>query len=114
MSNINIPVSLENTENLRKLILENPELPLVVFCGEESYCGEYDYNSVDVKGIKIKELTMDRDRYVERGTMRDKLMNKYYDNFCIGGVYMKKDLEEFAEKQLSRMQFTKAIVIFVG
>ncbi|MBQ8559066.1 MAG: hypothetical protein IJ439_03675 [Tyzzerella sp.] len=114
MSEIKIPVSMENTEELKKMILENPELPLLIFAGEESYCGEYDYNSVDVKGIKIKELTMDGDRYVERDTMRDKLMNKYYDNFCIGGAYMKKDLEEFVEKQISRMQFTKAIVIYVG
>lgn len=114
MTNINIPVSMENTEELKKMILENPELPLIIFAGEESYCGEYAYNSVEVREVTIEELTMDEDMYVEKDTIRDKLMDKYYDNFCIGGAYMKKDLEEFVEKQISRMRFTKAIVIFVG
>lgn len=114
MSNINIPVSLENTENLKELILENPELPLVVFCGEESYCGEYCYNYAEVRKVKIKELAIDGDMFVEKDTMRDKIADQYYDDFCINGAYIKKDHEEFVNKQIEKMKFTKAIVIYVG
>ena len=32
---------LKNTEELRKLILENPELPLVVFAGQDANIGDY-------------------------------------------------------------------------
>ena len=33
MSNTKLPVSLEDTTELRKLIIENPDLPLLIFCG---------------------------------------------------------------------------------
>ena len=110
----NIKVSMKNTEELKKIILENPELPLIIFCGEESYCGEYDYNCADVKEVKIKELVIDGDMYVEKDTMRDKIVHECYENFCIGGAYMQKDHAEFVDKVIGRMQFTKAIVIYVG
>lgn len=33
MNNKKLPVSLEDTTELRKLIIENPDLPLLFFCG---------------------------------------------------------------------------------
>lgn len=36
---------LHATDELRKLILENPELPMLVFAGEECNGGDYSYMS---------------------------------------------------------------------
>ena len=33
MNNTRLPVSLEDTTELRKLIMENPDFPLLFFCG---------------------------------------------------------------------------------
>ena len=41
MNNTNLPCSLDDTTELRKLIIENPDLPLIVFAGEESWSGDY-------------------------------------------------------------------------
>ena len=35
--------SLKDITILRNLILENPDLPLLMFCGEEAWNGEYSY-----------------------------------------------------------------------
>lgn len=36
---------LHGTEGLRKLIIENPNLPLLVFAGEDAVCGEWSWTS---------------------------------------------------------------------
>ena len=36
---------LHATDELRQLILENPELPLLVFAGEDCNSGDYSYMS---------------------------------------------------------------------
>lgn len=36
---------LHSTDELRKLILENPELPLLVFAGEDSVCRDYSWTA---------------------------------------------------------------------
>ena len=36
LNNTKLPVSLEDTTELRKLITENPDLPLLIFCGPET------------------------------------------------------------------------------
>ena len=37
MNNTKLPVSLEDTTKLRKLIVDNPDLPLIVFCGDDCW-----------------------------------------------------------------------------
>ena len=50
--------SLPDTTVLRDLILKNPELPVLIFCGEESYTGEYGYNQADTTKGEIEELIL--------------------------------------------------------
>ena len=35
--------SIKDTTILRNLILENPDLPVIFFCGEDSWDGEHQY-----------------------------------------------------------------------
>ena len=66
MNNTKIATSLDNTEKLRKIILENPDLPLVIFVGEEGWSGEYSYNLAEVSNIHIGELAFDGEYYVDK------------------------------------------------
>lgn len=49
MNNTNLPVSLEDTTELRKLIIYNPDLPLIVFCGDDSWHDWYPYEKSKCK-----------------------------------------------------------------
>ncbi len=45
---MNMETSMGDTDKLKKMILENPDLPLCIFAGKESYSGEYCYNLAKV------------------------------------------------------------------
>lgn len=47
VNNDSFDFSLRDTTNLRKLILENPGLPLLIFAGEDVLQGDYCYNSTE-------------------------------------------------------------------
>lgn len=47
---------LHSTDKLRKLILENPELPLLVFAGEDSICGDYSWTACGSIDASIGEF----------------------------------------------------------
>ena len=58
--------SLKDTTILRNLILENPELPLIIFCGEGVWNGEHPYNQVDASKGEIEELTLYGDMWLNK------------------------------------------------
>ena len=47
MNNTNLPASLEDTTELRKLIVDNPDLPLIVFCGDDCWHDWYPYEKAN-------------------------------------------------------------------
>ena len=108
-----IDVSLKDTAELRKLILENPESPLVVFASEYSNSGEHGYEFCKVSDVSIQELAMVGDMYVEKCDYEDEL----YCHLDISSEYenmSKKELGEMIDKMVKETEFTKAIVIKVG
>lgn len=107
-------LSLRDTSNLKNLILENPDLPLLIFCGEESWIGDYCYNSAPYasKG-QIKCLTLYNDRYVDEDDYRELLS----DNLCDEEEYANLSDEEYdkmIDQKVAETEFCKAIVIYVG
>ena len=44
--------------DLKKLIVENPEAPLLIFVGEEANSGEYQYESTDSGSVFLEEITI--------------------------------------------------------
>lgn len=105
--------SLKDCAELRKLIIENPDLPLITFCGEESWDGENAYTQAYCAKGEIQELTlydnvwMDEDQYEE----------KLSDDLCDEDEYKDLSDEEYnkmiAEK-VANTEFVKAIVIYIG
>jgi hypothetical protein len=109
MNNTKIGTSLDDTKELIKLILENTELPLVIFAGEESYCGEYAYNLAEVSQFKIEELTFVGEYYIEKSDYKDELYDKLDDEYDTP-----EKLEHAVENIMNETEFVKAIVIYVG
>ena len=109
MNNTNIRTSLDNTDELRNMILENPNLPLVIFAGEESYSGEYSYNLTEISSIKIETLAIDGEYYVEKEDFKEKLFDRYCDNYDTDD-----EIERYVNGIIDNTEFLKAIVIYVG
>ena len=108
-----IETSLENTNKLKELILNNPELPLLIFVGEEAYNDEFAYNMVDVGHVEIKELTVYKNYYIEKDEYKEQLIDdlseeeKYYD-------LSDSEYFEMIDKKVEEAEYIKAIVIHVG
>lgn len=109
MNNTKIFTSLDSTNELKKLIVENPDLPLLIFVGEEGYCGEYAYNSAEAHGIKIKELAMHNDMYIEKDDFEDELYDSFSEDFETD-----EELTAAVKKIMEETEFVKAIVVYVG
>ena len=114
MNNTKLPVSLEDTTDLRKLIIENPDLPLLFFCGEEAYYDDgHPYSMASASNAEIQELTlysgvwMDKDDYAE----------KLGDDLAFEEEYKDMTDEEYdkmVDQKVNETEFVKAIVIYVG
>ena len=108
-----IETSLENTNELKKLILNNSELPLLVFAGEEAYNDEFPYSMTEVKSVEIEELTVYKDYYMGKDEYKSQLI----DDLSEEGEYEElSDLEylEMIYKKVEEAEYIKAIVIYVG
>ena len=113
MNNTNLPCSLDDTTELRKLIIENPDLPLIVFTGEEAWSGDYYYSqcldvraSIDTLGL-YGDIWMDKDDYYDR----------LVDDLCDEEEYVNLSDEEYykmIDQKIAETEFVKAIVVYVG
>ena len=114
MNNIKLPVSLEDTTELRKLIIENPDLPLLFFVGDDVYSDDgYQYSMAYASNAEIQELTlysnvwMDEDDYAEK--IRDDLaFEEEYINMT------DDEYDKMIDQKVNETEFVKAIVIYVG
>lgn len=117
MVNLNkttLDCSLNDTTILRNLILENPDLPLLIFCGEDSWSGEWGYEQADARSGEIKELTLFSDQWLDKSDYEETLAE---DLLCDEEKYKDMSDEEF-DKMINQMvaetEFVKAIVVYVG
>ena len=108
-----IETSLKDTRELRQLIIDNPDLPLIIFAGEESWHDFSSYEMTYAHGIGIEELTSYKDMYLTKEDFEDMLIDdlSYDDNY--------KDLSDDAfdkivDDMVSKAEFTRCIVIYVG
>lgn len=117
MNNTKLPVSLEDTTELRKLIIENPNLPLLIFCGEESWDGEHPYSSAFASGGSIQELTLYENGYDAIWMDKEDYAEKLSDDLADEEEYKNITDEEYdkiIDQKVNETEFVKAIVIYVG
>lgn len=111
MNNTSFECSMNDTTELRKLIIENPELPLLIFCGEDSWTDRWSYEQACVNSARIDELTLygdvwlDKDDYEDR--VRDDLCEDYAD-------LSDEEYDKMIEKKVAETEFVRAIVVYVG
>ena len=113
MNNTSLDCSINNTTELRKLILENPDLPLLIFASEEAWSGEYPYQSVEAHGIRIEELTLYDDFWMSKDEYEDKLRDdlgceEEYENLS------DDEFDNMIAEKIKGTEFVKAIVVYVG
>lgn len=105
--------SIKDTTILRNLILENPELPVLIFCGEEAWSGDYGYTQARASYGEIEELTLYCEMWLNEDDYREKLEN----NLCDEEEYKDLSDEEWnkmIDERVKETEFIRAIVIWVG
>lgn len=108
---------LHDTHELRKLILENPGLPLLVFAGQDCNNGDYGYMSCGVVSASVGEFldcqqTVNDERcYTDRDEFREELENNLCDSF--DGT--DREFEEYIGKLLCEYDpyWKPAIIVYV-
>lgn len=105
--------SLNDTTILRNLILENQDLPLLIFCGKESWHDEYPYEQAYASSGEIKELTLYKNYWLDKDDYEDELS----DDLCGKEEYKDMSDEEYnkmIQQKIAETEFVKAIVVYVG
>ena len=114
MNNTKLPVSLEDTTELRRLIRENPDLPLLFFCGEDAYYDDgYPYSIASASNAEIQELTLYNDVWMNKDDYAEKLG----DDLAFEEEYINMTDDEYdkmIDKKVNETEFVNAIVIYVG
>ena len=105
--------SIKDTTILRNLILENPDLPVIFFCGEESWDGEYQYTQAYASSGEIKSLTLSGDYWMDEDEYRDKLSDDLADEEEYKSL-SDEDYEKVIDEKVKNTEFVSAIVIYVG
>ena len=105
--------SLRDTTILRNLILENPDLPVLIFCGEDAWNGEWGYTSAQASSGKVEELTLYNDQWMDRDDYEEALADNLADEEEYKDL-SDDDYEKMIQEKVEQTEFVKAIVIWVG
>lgn len=113
MSDVEMECSLKDNTKLRDLILANPGLPLMVFCGEDAWHDNFPYEMADVNSVGIQELTLYHGYWMDKDDYEDHLS----ENMSDMPEYKELSDEEFdkiLEKKIEETKFVRAIVMYIG
>ena len=90
---------LHSGDELRKVLLEHPDLPLLVFAGDEANCGDYGYMSCTSISVEVGEFLDCQQRINDERcfTDREEFADEARDNYCdFDGS--EQEFEQFIEK----------------
>lgn len=114
MNSLKNECSLYDCKELKELIIENPDLPLLIFVDEEAYSGEWSYEAIPNNcSYSIKELTLCKDMWMDKDDYEDELIKGYeyldeYKNLT------DKEFFDMIKSKLEETEFIKAICLYVG
>lgn len=114
---------LYKTDLLKKLILENPDLPLLVFAGEEAYNSDFGWTSCSCVSAEIGEVLdadtefMDDDGmlYTDRIRFEEDFGDWYY-TYKWNDKGTDAELDAEIEQELKKFEpyWKKCIILFVN
>ena len=109
--------TIHSTEILRRMILENPDLPLVVFAGEEANGGDYSWiccTDVRVEKGEILDCEGPNNEYIytDRDELEDDVADQLYGEV---GNLPDDELNSLLKEKISRYEehWTKCIILRV-
>lgn len=109
--------TIHNTEVLRKMILENPDLPLLVFAGEESNSGDFSWTCcTDVRVEKGEVLDCegpnDERIYTDRDGLENDVMDALYTEV---GDIPDEEYEKMLKERMNEYEeyWTDCIILYV-
>ena len=109
--------TLHNTEILKKMIIENPGLPLLVFAGEEANRGDYSFTCcTDVRVEKGEVLDCagpnDEILYTDREDLEDDVGEELYGEV---GDIPDEEYEKMLKERMSKYDeyWTDCIILSV-
>lgn len=109
--------TIHNTEALRRMILENPDFPLLIFAGEEANSGDYSWICcTDVRCEKGEVLDCagpnDEFIYADREELEDDVADQLYDE--VGNI-PDDEYDRLLKERMSKYEeyWTKCIVLYV-
>lgn len=105
--------SLNDTTELRNLIIENPDLPLLIFCGEDTWHDEYPYEQADVGKVGIQELTLYDNYWLDKDDYEEELANDLSDEEEYKNM-SDEEYDQMIKQKVTDTEFVKAVVIYVG
>lgn len=106
-------VSLKNTAELKRLIVENPELPLLIFhCSDDLEEGDY-MQAGRVTCCKIDEVTLYKNAYINKDDYREEIEDMLLANDKSVIEMTIKEWDELVNNELSKKKFIKAIVVYM-
>ncbi len=113
---------LHSTKDLRKLIIDNPDLPLLVFAGEDAnYNGDYPYmscsciNSYIGEFLDCSQTINESICYTDRDDFEDDLAD-YLDNFEDVATMTDVEFDARLKQELAKYEpyWKKCIILYVN
>lgn len=109
---------LHDCHELRKLILENPGFPLLIFAGEDCNSGDYSYMACSTVSVSVGEFldckqTVNNEWcYTDRDEFQEELEEKLYQTFDGSD----REFEEYAEEILREYDpyWKPCIIVYVN
>lgn len=107
----------QKTDELRKLILENPDLPIVILANEDSVCDYFGWTFCSSISFHIDEI-LDCDYYdyddmviTDRGRLEEVIEDRLYDEYCDKS---EEEYEEAIKNKLAELEpyWKKVIAIY--
>ncbi|MEL7661553.1 hypothetical protein [Acetobacterium wieringae] len=101
---------LDQYKELREIVAENPELPIMFMASEE--CSNPDYSYVMAKAeARVETLAFTEERiYTDEDDLREDIEGGIWvDNPDIS----EEDLKKETEMEMKAVEWTKAIVIYI-
>lgn len=105
-------VSLNNTAKLKELIIQNPDLPLLIFCGEDCWQGDYTYNMAYAREPSIEVLTLYGDAWLSEDDIEEELSNDLASESGNENL-SDAEYEKMIKQKVAEMEACEAIVICV-
>lgn len=99
----------ENQEELKKLIIDNPTLPIKIFAGEEAGSCEWDWNKAFIDSVSIEDLVVECDYYMDLQDIKDMLYEDFEEQY-----ESEELLENAIEDVIKNTKFEKAICVKIN